>query len=127
MNFTQILDTTQTQKYSVKKDVTVEDIEALTTFLDSIKPSGPREMVIHTGLAGGQIFNRWMVINTYEAHSTELLKKGKIGVEESNRLSKMLQSPDVENFEVAKTIIDNLMNEVRASIQIRGKSRNKRF
>lgn len=106
---------TQTQKYSLKKDVTMEDIEAVNQFFDSIKLKR-RGIVVETGQAGLQMFNRWVQINSYEAHSIELLKKGKIDVEESNRLSKMLQSSDIENFEMAKIIIDNLMNEIRTSI-----------
>jgi len=108
MSFIQKLGTTQTQKYNAEL-LTEESIKTVLDYLDSIAMSKVKQQVLMTGLAGTKAFEYTWDKSVYTRHVEDLRTKRKISFSEKERLIKMIKSPDRENFEVAKTIINNLM------------------
>ena len=115
MSFIQKLGTTQTQKYNAKP-LTEKSIKTVLDYLDSISIPKVKQQVLMTGLAGTKAFEHTWDISIYTGHVEDLRTKRKISFSEKKRLIKMIKSPDRENFEVVKTIVNNLMNESLTTI-----------
>ena len=92
-------------------ELTHEQIEVFMRDLQiqSSKDAEEREFVMHTGEGGWRMIQNSMQASVY----LNLMKDLNFSREERKRLGKMIKSPDRENFEIAKILIDNKMKEAK--------------
>lgn len=69
----------------------------------------PRELIVQTGASGMRMIQDAMQTQVY----LKLMKQLNFSREERKRLGKMINSPDPENFEIAKILIDNKQKEAK--------------
>lgn len=68
-----------------------------------------REFVMVTGTSGMKMINDAMQTQVY----LNLMKNLNFSREERKRLGEMIKSPDPENFQIAKILIDNKLAEAK--------------
>src|SRR3990172_8102602 len=82
----------------------------LLNFMKNLETKAPeREFVMQTGVGGLRMLQNAMITQTY----LKLMKDLNFSREERKRLGKMINSPDPENFQIAKILIDNKMAEAK--------------
>ena len=76
-----------------------------------------RELYVHTGQRGMEMFNDAMIVEARvkpaRSLCNKLLADNKITNEEYKSLREMIESPDRENLTLAETILEQLSNEQR--------------
>ena len=84
--------------------------DAFKTFMKELADNvEPRELIVQTGVGGMRMIQNVMQTQVY----LDLMKKLNFSREERKRLGKMINSPDPENFEIAKILIDNKQKETK--------------
>ena len=101
----------------IKKTSIVKQGKPLTefdihSFMESLSkdPGGQnRQFVVQTGRGGMKMINDAMETTVY----LNLMKDLNFSREERKRLGEMIKSPDPENFQVAKILIDNKLKDAK--------------
>jgi hypothetical protein len=84
--------------------------EAFHEFMTTLKgKSKSRELIVQTGVGGMRMIQDAMQTQVY----LKLMKQLNFSREERKRLGKMINSPDHENFQIAKILIDNKQKETK--------------
>ena len=89
--------------------LTKTDLHEFMTSLSHNASHAKHDWVVHTGVGGMRMIQNVMQTQVY----LDLMKKLNFSREERKRLGKMIKSPDPENFEIAKIIIDNKLKEAK--------------
>lgn len=91
---------------TAKKELSYQDMR---DFMENLQVPDPneRQFVMHTGVGGMKMINHAMQASVY----LEAMKHLNFSREERKRLGAMINSPDPENFEIAKILIDNKRKE----------------
>lgn len=85
----------------------LKDFEDLLKAFEKNEPA--REFIVQTGVSGMKIIQDSMQTQVY----LTLMKDLNFSREERKRLGTMINSPDPENFQIAKILIDNKLAEAR--------------
>jgi hypothetical protein len=93
----------------VKMNLSLQDIKDFMTDLEKDSEKPARQLVAHTGEGGIRMLNHAIEVNVY----LESMKHLNFSRAERKRLGEMINSPDHENFEIAKIIINNKKKESR--------------
>ena len=84
--------------------------EAFSEFMKELAHDvKPRELIVQTGVGGMRMIQDAMQTQVY----LKLMKELNFSREEKKRLGKMINSPDPENFQIAKILIDNKNKEAK--------------
>ena len=98
----------------MKKNFTLESFrEELQEFYT--KSDENREFVVMTGLGGYRLFDHKMRQIAAETIADDLKAENIISEEEYNGLTKMINSPDVENLIVAMAAMEQINEQRRVS------------
>lgn len=89
--------------------LTKNDFYDFMTSLSNDGGHATHTWVMHTGRGGMNMLNNAMKTQAY----LQLMKQLNFSSEERKRLGKMIKSPDPENFEIAKILIDNKQKETK--------------
>lgn len=99
------------QKSGLKpiKELTQKDFRDFMVDLQvqAAKDAEERQWHVHTGEGGMRMINDAMQTQVY----LKLMKDLNFSKEERKRLGELIKSPDKENFEIAKIIIDKKLEE----------------
>lgn len=91
------------------KSLTETDIHDFIKELSKNQESSGRQFVVQTGVGGMKMLNDAMQTTVY----LNLMKDLNFSREERKRLGEMIKSPDPENFEIAKILIDKKLAETK--------------
>jgi hypothetical protein len=83
------------------------DLREFMTSLEHNASHAQHQWVVQTGVGGMRMMHNAMQTTVY----LKLMKQLNFSREERKRLGKMINSPDHENFEIAKILIDNKKKE----------------
>lgn len=101
------------QKSGLKptKELTQKDFRDFMVDLQvqAAKDTKERQWYVHTGEGGMKMINDAMQTQVY----IKLMKDLNFSREERKRLGEMIKSPDPENFQIAKILIDNKLAETK--------------
>jgi len=89
--------------------LTKSDLYDFMTKLSNEGGHAKHTWVMQTGRSGMNMLNNAMQTQVY----LKLMKQLNFSREERKRLGKMINSPDPENFEIAKILIDNKKAELK--------------
>jgi len=89
--------------------LTMADLREFMTTLEHDASHAKHNWVGITGVGGMKMMNDAMQTTVY----LKLMKQLNFSREERKRLGKMINSPDPENFEIAKILIDNKHKEAK--------------
>ena len=87
----------------------LKDFENLLKSCGEVDQNKHREFIVQTGASGMKMIQDSMQIQVY----LNLMKDLNFSREERKRLGAMINSPDPENFQIAKILIDNKMAEAK--------------
>lgn len=90
------------------KPLTEFDIHSFIESLSKDQGSQDRQFVVQTGIGGMKMIQDSMQTTVY----LKLMKDLNFSREERKRLGEMINSPDPENFQVAKILIDNKLKDL---------------
>jgi hypothetical protein len=84
--------------------------EAFSEFMKELAHDAkPRELIVQTGVGGMRMIQDAMQTEVYLKRMKDL----NFSREERKRLGEMIKSPDKENFEIAKILIDKKREETK--------------
>lgn len=89
--------------------LTGKDLHNFMSSLAHESGHAKHQWVMQTGTSGMRMIQNVMQTQVY----LDLMKKLNFSREERKRLGKMINSPDPENFEIAKILIDNKQKETK--------------
>jgi hypothetical protein len=89
--------------------LTQNDLYDFMTTLENNASHAKHTWVMQTGRSGMNMINNAMQTQVY----LKLMRQLNFSREERKRLGEMIKSPDPENFEVAKILIDNKQKEAK--------------
>ena len=89
--------------------LTTDNMRDFMTKLTTDMTHTKRELIVHTGVGGMRMIQDAIQTQVY----LKLMRKLNFLREERKRLGKMINSPDPENFEIAKILIDNKQKEAK--------------
>lgn len=84
--------------------------ESLQNFFEELYDPEPRELVIHCGQGFKEMLDRKIQEEVLIQMLPILVNSNLISLKESINLEAMIRSEDIENFHIAKSIIDNIQN-----------------
>lgn len=102
-------DIKKTQAVNTVGALTQQDLVDFMTSLEHQSSHTRHTWVGMTGVGGMRMINNAMQTQVY----LKLMKQLNFSREERKRLGEMIKSPDPENFEIAKILIDNKQKEAK--------------